>query len=58
MQTLKIKYYVNTNEDEIINDFRIQYSSCLHFMFNRVKEGLSETYIIFSKSLKLCIDFL
>ena len=43
MQTLKIKYSVKTDEErELVLSFIRQYSSCLHFAYNRVKEDVGE----------------
>jgi len=46
MQTIKLPYK-STDEDRlIIKEYQKQYSSCLHFMFNRIKKDrLSETEI-------------
>lgn len=37
--TLKIKYYVNDEEQETILSFLRQYNSLLHFTYNRLKEN-------------------
>ena len=42
MQTLKIKYKTSQENLDLIKEYQIQYSSCLHYMYNRVKEGLDE----------------
>lgn len=40
MQTLKIKYSLNNPSDkDIILSYMKAYSSCLHYMFNRVKDS-------------------
>lgn len=40
MQTIKIKY--NTNNEAEIHKYLQQYSNCLHYMYNRINEGISE----------------
>lgn len=45
MQTLKIPYQTTKENLNLIKEYQRQYSSCLHFMYNRVKDGLSETEI-------------
>ena len=45
MQTLKIPYQTDQENLSLIKEYQKQYSSCLHFMYNRVKDGLSETEI-------------
>ena len=43
MQTIKLKYEVEKLEDkDLILQYLKQYSNCLHFMYNRVKEEKSE----------------
>ena len=43
MQTIKLRYSVETDEEkEIVVSHLRQYSNCLHFVYNRVKEGLGE----------------
>ena len=42
MQTLKIKYKTNKENLNLIKDYQRQYSSCLHYFYNRIQEGLSE----------------
>lgn len=53
MQTIKLKYEVEKSEDKnIILQYLKQYSNCLHFMYNRIKEEKSEKECReFSKSL-------
>jgi hypothetical protein len=43
MQTIKLPY--KTNDKETILAYIKQYTSCLHFMFNRVLDGVQETQI-------------
>ena len=43
MQTIKLPY--KTNDKLTIIAYQKQYSNCLHFMFNRVKDELKETAI-------------
>jgi len=38
MQTLKLKYQTDTASLELIKEYMRQYSSCLHFYYNRVLE--------------------
>ena len=45
MQTLKIPYQTTQENLNLIKEYQRQYSSCLYFMYNRVKDGLSETEI-------------
>ena len=45
MQTLKIPYQTTQENLNLIKEYQRQYSSCLHFMYNRVKDGYSETEI-------------
>ena len=45
MQTLKIPYQTTQENLNFIKEYQKQYSSCLHFMYNRVKDGYSETEI-------------
>ena len=45
MQTLKIPYQTTQENLNLIKEYQKQYSSCLHFMYNRVKDGYSETEI-------------
>ena len=42
MQTLKIKYRTSQENLALIREYQTQYSSCLHYMYNRIQEGLSE----------------
>ena len=45
MNTLKIAYKTGETGAFIINDYRKQYSSCLHFIYERKVEGLKDTQI-------------
>ena len=46
MQTIKLPYYIDNNEDKTtVLSYIKQYSNCLRFMFNRVKDNISETQI-------------
>ena len=45
MQTLKIPYQTSQENLNLIKEYQKQYSSCLHFMYNRVKDDYSETEI-------------
>ena len=45
MQTLKIPYQTTQENLDLIKEYQRQYSSCLHYFYNRTKEGLSETQI-------------
>ena len=46
MQTLKIKYQTSSNEDlNLIKEYQRQYSSVLHFVYNRTLDGLSQKEI-------------
>lgn len=41
MTTLKIKYEFANGEDRLLfKKYLRQYASCLHFVYNRVKEGI------------------
>ena len=43
MQTIKLKYSVkNIDDKNVIHQYLLQYSNCLHYMYNRVKEGKPE----------------
>ena len=42
MQTLKIKYKTSKENLDLIKEYQKQYSSCLHYFYNRIQEGLSE----------------
>lgn len=43
MQTIKLKYELDNADDKnIIMQYLKQYSNCLHYMYNRVKEGKPE----------------
>lgn len=50
MQVLKIKY--KTDNLDLIKDYMKQYSSCQHYVYNRIQEGLSQ------KQIKQNIKFL
>ena len=43
MQVLKIKY--KTDNLDLIKDYMKQYSSCQHYVYNRIQEGLSQKQI-------------
>ena len=46
MQTLKIKYKTSSTEDlNIIKEYQKQYSSCLHYVYNRTLENISQKEI-------------
>ena len=46
MQTLKIKYQTSSHEAlSLINEYQRQYSSCLHYIYNRTLENLSQKEI-------------
>ena len=51
MQTLKIKYKTSEENLAIIKEYQRQYSSCLHYFYNRIQEGLDEKQcrFLFSK---------
>ena len=42
MQTLKIKYKTSQENLNLIKEYQRQYSSCLHYFYNRIQEGLNE----------------
>ena len=42
MQTLKIKYTTDAQSSDMIREYRKQYSSVLHYAYNRRAEGISE----------------
>ena len=42
MQTLKIKYTTDAQSSDMIREYRKQYSSVLHYAYNRRVEGVSE----------------
>ena len=42
MQTLKIKYITDAQSSDMIREYRRQYSSVLHYAYNRRAEGVSE----------------
>ena len=42
MQTLKIKYTTDTQSSDMIREYRKQFSSVLHYAYNRRVEGMSE----------------
>ena len=39
MQTLKLKYKTSEDNIKVILDYMRQYSSLLHYVYNRIKEG-------------------
>ena len=40
MQTIKIKYKTSSTEDlNLIKEYQKQYSSCLHYVYNRIKDN-------------------
>lgn len=43
MQTIKLKYQTSDKNLKIILDFQRQYSSCLHYLYNRFKDNPSIT---------------
>lgn len=45
MQTLKIKYTTDAQSSDMIREYRKQYSSVLHYAYNRRVEGVSEKEI-------------
>ena len=45
MQTLKIPYQTTQENLDLIKEYQRQYSSCLHYFYNRVQEDYSETQI-------------
>ena len=45
MQVLKIKYKTDDNSLNLIKDYMKQYSSCQHYVYNRIQEGLSQKQI-------------
>ena len=50
MQTIKLKYYTSEENLKVILDFQRQYSSCLHYLYNRLKDNPSVT----EKELRTC----
>lgn len=40
MQAIKIKYSCESQEKQVIREYMRQYSSCLHYAYNRYTEGL------------------
>src|SRR5574344_1798347 len=53
MITLKLKYRLKDEQDmSLICDYRRQYSSCLHFLYNRISDNPSIT----EKELRLLYD--
>ena len=53
MITLKLKYRIKDEQDmSLILDYQRQYSSCLHFLYNRISDNLSIT----EKELRLLYD--
>ena len=45
MQTLKLKYKTSEDNIKVILDYMRQYSSVLHYVYNRIKEGKSQKEI-------------
>lgn len=45
MQTIKLKYEVTEEEKQFIIQYQQQYSSCLHFMYNRFQDGFEQKAI-------------
>ena len=44
MITLKLKYRVKDEQDmSLIYEYQRQYSSCLHFLYNRISDNSSIT---------------
>ena len=53
MITLKLKYRFKDEQDmSLIHDYQRQYSSCLHFLYNRISDNTS----IIEKELRLLYD--
>ena len=53
MITLKLKYRLKNEQDmSLILDYQRQYSSCLHFLYNRISDNIS----ISEKELRLLYD--
>ena len=53
MITLKLKYRLKDEQDmSLIHDYQRQYSSCLHFLYNRISDNPSIT----EKELRLLYD--
>ena len=53
MITLKLKYRLKDEQDmSLIRDYQRQYSSCLHFLYNRISDNSS----IIEKELRLLYD--
>ena len=53
MITLKLKYRLKDEQDmSLIRDYQRQYSSCLHFLYNRISDNQS----IIEKELRLLYD--
>ena len=50
MQTIKLKYHTSEENLKVISDFQRQYSSCLHYLYNRLKDNPSVT----EKELRCC----
>ena len=42
MQTIKVKYEANENDKKLILSYQKQFTSCMHVMFNRLKENKSQ----------------
>ena len=43
MQTIKLKYHTSEENLKVISDFQRQYSSCLHYLYNRLIDNPSIT---------------
>ncbi len=43
MQTIKLKYHTSKENLKVISDFQRQYSSCLHYLYNRLTDNKSLT---------------
>ena len=53
MITLKLKYKIKDEQDmSLICDYQRQYSSCLHYLYNRISDNPSIT----EKELRLLYD--
>lgn len=45
MKAIHFPYYTNEENKNIVSSYIKQYNNCLHFMYNRTKENVSETCI-------------
>ena len=45
MQTLKLRYKTSEDNIKVILDYMCQYSSVLHYVYNRTKEGKTQKEI-------------